>query len=257
MEKLVHQLLVVIDDVDNCQNQVAHAIRLAGLLNSDVHLLHLLRAGPGRHRKEKASATLAEMQGRLMPLLGKGHLLHCRCVQADANRFVPQYCEKYVIDLVLLQHYQPQPWSRLLYKINMEKLARQLSCPLINIPARCQPGEFKSILLPVTDQLPLRKMQFISFLTGHRQATVYLIADAQCPFLERTRQLLSENTELSVKLLPVNGNSIAKASIDYAQDLSAALILVEPGKECHMPGLLNQLFDRFIFSASPVPVMAV
>jgi len=257
VERIVHQILVVLDDFDRCGNQLTQAIQLANLLNSDIHLLHVLRPGWAANRRQQATAQLREIQTRLIPQLGKGHLLHSQCATTDPHKFILHYCERYVIDLVMLQQHRPRPWSRLFFKLNIEKLAKELSCPLINIPASHQPGHFKNIILPVTDQLPLRKMHFASFLTEQQEATVFLVGEQTSHLLERTKQLLAENTQLSIAFLPADNKNIAQASLRYARELGADLILVEAGIESRLPGFLNRLFERFLFSASPVPVMAV
>lgn len=257
VESVVHQLLVVVDDFDNCQNQVAQAIRLANLLNSDVHLLHTLRPGIGSNRLLKARAALMDLQGKMIPQLRRGHMLHSQCTHSDPYKFIRQYCDRYVIDLLLMQHFRPHPWSRLFNRMNIETLAVQLNCPVMNIPATHPATDFKNIILPVTDQLPLRKLHFANFFTDQQPGTIYLVADENCSYLQKTKQLLAENTHLQVRMLPLQHKNIAASSISYARQLHADLILVQPGNESRLPGVMNQLFHRFIFSASPIPVMAV
>jgi hypothetical protein len=125
--------------------------------------------------------------------------------------------------------------------------------------------QIHNIVLPVTNVLPLRKIMFATYLARYTNACIHLVAlndtggkelnDQACLF--KTYQLLKDNTNLAIECHPVDGYNIADTTLEYAEKVKADLIVIEPGKEATLPGLLNNIFSRFLFSASRIPVMAV
>jgi nucleotide-binding universal stress UspA family protein len=259
VEKILHQLLVVVNFSENFRTRMEQVIRLANELGCDVHLLHVCKKNlKNRSGKlEHSRAALMEWQGKLASRMAKGRLLHSHSCLADPAKFIRQYVEMHHIDLVIMNQHRPFPWSKLLRKINIDSLARQLNCPVLNIPAETRDSGFKNIILPVTDSLPLRKIQFAAYLASYHNAQIHLLAAENCHYLNKTSQLLKEHTNLAITCHISKGLNMAANLMAYGQELKADLIMVQAGKESRLPGILNTIFSRFIFSASRIPVMAV
>jgi K+-sensing histidine kinase KdpD len=107
---------------------------------------------------------------------------------------------------------------------------------------------------------------FASYLAQYHDARIHLVAlkeDAEGEaekdnsYLYKAYQLLRDNTDLAIECHPVMGENIADTTLQYAEKVNADLIVVQPGKEVELPGFLNNIFSRFLFSASRIPVMAV
>lgn len=278
MEKLLKQILVVIDFSDTSRSVIENIIPIANEMDCDVHLLHIVKpsilpvlvdsqhiiATRGHHVAE-SSNTLMQWQTNFISQVKKGRYLFTHCVQGNEEKQIREYALRHHIDLVVLTHHRPYPWSKLLTRINIDKLARRVQCPVLNMPDPESLRFIHNIVLPVTNALPLRKIMFASYLAKYQDARIHLVAlqeDKEASheenhYLMKAYQLLRDNTNLSVECHPVNGDNIAGTTLHYAEQVKADLIVVQPGKEAELPGLLNNIFSRFLFSASRIPVMAV
>ncbi|HVK48305.1 MAG TPA: universal stress protein, partial [Pseudobacter sp.] len=65
------------------------------------------------------------------------------------------------------------------------------------------------------------------------------------------------NTNLNIECHTIHGGNIADTTLQYATDINADLIVVNPGKEMLLSGFVNRLFARLLFNESRIPVMTV
>jgi len=68
---------------------------------------------------------------------------------------------------------------------------------------------------------------------------------------------LKDNTDLPVKCKTLSGESLGDIALQYAHEVHAGLILINPGQESFLPGMINRIFSRFVFNESKIPVMMV
>ena len=279
MEKLLKQILVVTDFTETSRMALNHIIQMANELKCDVHLLHVVQpfALPAMFehnhfipvktdQKAEATSRLMAWQSQLIPLLEKGRLLYSHCTEGSVEKEVRNFTIRHEIDMVILMHHRRFAWSKWLNRININRLARRLKCPVMNFPLVGNSHQIRNIVMPVTNVLPLRKIMFATYLARYHDASIHLVAlqeenirqpETENPYLYKAYQLLRDNTNLRIECHPVSGNNIADTTLQYAEKVKADLIVVQPGRETELPGFLNNIFSRFLFSASRIPVMAV
>ncbi len=267
MDKLLKQILVVIDFSENSRAVLDNIIPIANAMDCDVHLLHVAERSWRRDQVAEATNKLMQLQTWYIRGVTKGRYLFTHCAEGKMEKQVREYALRNQIDLVVLTHHRRYPWSKWLRSINIDRLAKRTKCPVLNIPDPANLKAIQNIVLPVTDVLPLRKIMFASYLARMKDARIHLVAltgggvaaqeAGENIYLQKAYQLLKDNTELEVECHPVSGDNIANTTLHYAERVNADLIVVEPGKEAELPGFLNNIFSRFLFSASRIAVMAV
>lgn len=279
MEKLIKQLLVVVDFSDKSRMVLDSIIPLANEMKCDIHLLYVIQPSvlPFSINSHQfiavksdqtawATSRMMAMQGELIPLMGKGRFLYSHVVEGGIERSIRNFTLRHDIDLTIITHRRRYAWSKWLSRINIYRLARKIQSPVLNIPETAQISHIRNIVLPVTNVLPLRKIMFASYLAQYHDARIHLVAlkpsagehlEDENSYLYKSYQLLRDNTNLSIECHPVTGENIADTTLQYAEKVNADLIVVQPGKEVELPGILNNIFSRFLFSASRIPVMAV
>jgi K+-sensing histidine kinase KdpD len=149
---------------------------------------------------------------------------------------------------------------------NINRISKKTGCPVLTVKGTARLEAIKNIVLPVDAHLPLRKVMFASYLARHFNARIHLIALSEPGdednvenkvYLYKTYQLLRENTNLTVECHTVHGGNIADTTLEYARQINADLIVVNPGKEMLLSGFVNRLFARLLFNESRIPVMTV
>lgn len=279
MERLLKQILVVVDFSAKCRQVLDSILPMANELKCDIHLLYVLQPSVlpftfSRHQliavksdlTAMATSRMMAMQGDYITRMDKGRFIYSHVMEGTIEHSVRSFTMKHEIDLVIVTHRRRFAWSNWLNRININRLTKKIQCPVLNIPESAHIHRIQNIVLPVTNVLPLRKIMFASYLAQYHQARIHLVAIQESSqdntvkddsYLYKSYQLLRDNTNLAIECHPVAGENIADTTLQYAQKVNADLIVVQPGKESELPGFLNNIFSRFLFSASRIPVMAV
>lgn len=279
MEKLLKQILVVVDFSDKSRQVLDSIIPMANELKCDIHLLYIVQPTvlPFTINSHQiiavksdqiawATSRMMALQGEYIPLMEKGRFIYSHVAEGGMERTIRTFTMKHEIDLAILTYRRRFAWSKWLNRININRLTKKIQCPILNIPESTSIHHIRNIVLPVTNVLPLRKIMFASYLAQYHDARIHLVAlkdnqegeeSKDNSYLYKSYQLLRDNTDLAIECHPVNGENIANTTLQYAESVNADLIVVQPGKEAELPGILNSIFSRFLFSASRIPVMAV
>ncbi|HEY8397364.1 MAG TPA: universal stress protein [Flavihumibacter sp.] len=279
MEKLIKQILLVVDFSDRSRLVLDNLVSMANEMHCDIHLLNILEPSllpfsfhskqiitDKAEQKALAISKIRALQGEYIPKMKKGCFIHSHVLEGAMERTIRNFALQQDIDLTILTLRHRYAWSAWMNKINIARLARKIECPVLNIPRAMQIQQIRNIVLPVTDMLPLRKIMFASYIAKYHKARIHLVAlqneggsnaAESNPWLYKSYQLLTDNTDLPIECHPMSGENIADTTLQYAEKVNADLIVVQPGQEMELPGLRNSIFSRFLYSASRIPVMAV
>ena len=199
-----------------------------------------------------------------------------RWQQGPPEKIIIDYCIRHEIDLVLLAPKKRVIWQlfRLRSFVNIGRLLKKLNCPVMTVFQHPAASSIKNIVLPVGEDLPMRKLLFATYLAKMAHATIHLVSldrksndvSGEAPeSLYRSYRLLRENTNLEVECLTMAGGNLAESTWHYAQKIKADLILINSGKESLLSGFfddlrphpLHRLYPRALFNVSRIPVMAL
>ncbi|ULQ55641.1 universal stress protein [Flavihumibacter rivuli] len=277
MEKLFKQVAIVVDQDDALVKNLENLVSLTREWQSSFHLIYVVERpafsfkniwkgyANGRTQPfDTAEHRLKEYQEKLKKLLPEGTRIHCYCKEGKPLWLIRNYIHENQIDLLLLlqsgSRFKRQP-------IRFSQLVGKINCPMIMVPLHKKDYDFKNIVLPISHELPLKKIMIASFLAGKKNdARIHLLAlqeqDAkrqrtENPYLFKTYQLIRDNTTLTVECHPVDGDNLAAPTLEYARKVNADLILVKPGSETSPPGIFHRLLSKFNFSSSGIPVMTI
>lgn len=227
MYKLLNDILVPIDPKRQSPISIDRTMQVADKFNCKVHVLHVADNFLNRVRTERAIA---------------------------------EYVAIHHIDLILAQ----KP-SHLLPFIPMgldvNRVAARTNCPVLSCDLSF--NGIRNIVLPITGYLPMRRIMLATYLARTFYASIHLISltgiDAAAnsrnqAYLQKTFQLLKENTTLAVKCNTIEGRSIADTTLEYAKRIKADLILANPGAESLLSG---RMFAKFLFNQTNIPVITL
>lgn len=268
MQKLFNNILVPFDCDADTVIPVENAIQIANHFRCGLHMLLV----------QSLSAVTGQAQKDLVQKLGK----QCRQqldkdlpvqIEIQKGKFrqvITDAVLRSQTDLVLLSG----PLNRFRHSLfsasGINRLARKTNCPVLMLRQALTVEQVRNIVLPVARRLPVRKLLVAGYLARIFKARIHLVALAgkqsnsmditknqENIYLHKAYQLLKEHTNLDIECREIPGQHIAGSTLQYARQVKADLILVNPGKESALPGIVNRLFDRFIFHRSGIPVMTI
>lgn len=228
MYKLLNDILVPIDPKRQSPIAIDRTMQVAERFNCKVHVVHVADS-----------------------------FLH----RAKAERTIAEYTATHHVDLILAQK-SPQLLPFVPAGIDINRLAARTNCPVLSLCNLWFNG-IENIVLPIAGYLPTRRIMLATYLARTFNASVHLISltgsDATAnsrnqAYLQKTFQLLKENTSIAVKCNSLEGRSIADTTLEYAKRIKADLILANPGAESLLSG---RMFSRFLFNQTSIPVITV
>jgi len=76
-------------------------------------------------------------------------------------------------------------------------------------------------------------------------------------YLNRAYTLIKEHSDVPVVQQSISSDSVAEAVNQYAREYAADLIIVNPGPQSKMPGLLSKLLGQILQRYALPPVLTV
>ena len=148
--------------------------------------------------------------------------------------------------------------------LNPDTVAEKTNIPVITIPPAGGMPELTSVLIPVTDFLPVRKLMYGVYFAMHYNAVIRLLAvgddrtrSVAQYYLERSYELIRDNCTLKTELEIAGQSNIAGAISGCTKAKPTSLVIVNPRTQTKMPGLLATLTGNILQKHSMQPVLTV
>ncbi len=267
--------MVPVDISNPSEYVIKEAVELARAFECNVHLLFLMPYYDSRYtHPRKWFKTEEDLNQRIVKIYSQHilHLppplrLHISIEKGRHENAITSYAIKNYIDLLVLGRTYPLFSAGWFMQSGINRLSRKTGCPVLTLQSRSNLDSVRNIVMPVGSSfLPLRKLMFATYLAKKYNSRLHLVTlsgkqrdlDAgDNQYLLKAYRLIRDNTEVPVECITLPGENIAAITLQYAKDVKADLIVINPGKESLLSGLVNRVFSRFLFNESRIPVMTV
>lgn len=279
IQKLFNKILVPVDFSPRSQAAITKAIELANEFDCSVTVLHVETMAP--------FASVAFAEGHVVvpyPLLNNSSELQYkleRIVDKAARGFnmlpviktvllcgtwndcIIAYINQHDTDLVLLGQRSRILKKRSMY-INPDLIAFKTNIPVITVPTSRRLSKLLSVVIPVTDFVPFRKLMYGIYLASHNNATIRLLSVQSGNHNERyehclakTLSLLRDTTGIPTETDVIVSSNVAEALHDYSRLWSSDLVIVNPGKQSRMPGFFSRITGNILQKYASTPVLTI
>lgn len=279
MQKLFNKILVPVDFTSRSQKAVEKAAEIACQYNCSVHLLHVLYVSPltalaySENHQGMPEITIenkAAIKFQLEQLCEAG-----RKITKDTVMFnysirigfwddaVIEFVHQHAMDLVLVGQRNTMIEKRKMF-LNPDKIATQTNAPVITVPSNRRIIRLYNIVIPITDFLPVRKLMYGVYIASYYETTIKLLGIENEKtngkvrhYIDKAHRLIRDNCNVKVELEMYKSGNVAEAVNRYAHDKAADLVILNPGTQTKMPGLLASLFGNIVQKYSVPPVLTV
>lgn len=276
METAFDKILIPIDFSINSLNAIKQACDMADE-HALLHLLHvqsygypLLSFSAARFLKpdiendyQKAEKKLDELRQWVTERFPKVVVT----THIDTKRDVPQgiihAAKSTGATLIVIATKSRHRWFSFLKTVKADKIQIRTSVPVMIVRNYIPGREWKSILVPVDNNVNEHKIKVIKCLCAKYDAIIDLVKFAneditdenisttvRLQYLQRIKMRL----RCSVKWQFAGGRHNAKSIKKFAENFHASLIVLETGKESRMNKLNGQIFD-YINQSSPINII--
>lgn len=244
MVNLFTKILVPVDFLPTTLNTVERAVDLARQYRCSIHLLHVISDQPGgianhdRYNTNwKPNANGPEVQldrfiAHIQRISGNGVKATYSIERGAWNPRIIKVVNEKNYDLVLLG--RPDKIARRKkWTLNADTIAAETNVPVMTIPGSRRLRKFYSILIPVTDFLPLRKLVYGTYMASNYHANVKLLGVEQAKHEDKTAFFLEKSFDLVRNSPAFEVNSEMSKNHFVAEAVEAMsindLVILNPG----------------------------
>ncbi len=277
MQKLFNKILVPVDFSAASRNLVERAVEIAGQYHCSIQLLHVVTehsfAGfasvtdapydDAIQNRDELEAAMHQLSEALPQVKQEKLPLQYSIIRGSWDEVIMDVVDQHQFDLVLISQ-KSRLGGKKKMDINPDKISEKTNIPVITVPPNRKLTKLCSIVIPVTDFLPLRKLMYGVYLASGTNTTIRLLGIENEHthrnveyYLKKAYCLIYDNCNIPVELEMIKSNNIADAVNEFSNKTSTDLVIVNPGVQSKMPGFFSSLWGNIIQRHSSRPVLTV
>ncbi|HET6768524.1 MAG TPA: universal stress protein, partial [Chitinophagaceae bacterium] len=192
--------------------------------------------------------------------------IECHVAEGELCETAKKFAGDLQIDLVVLGAQKENWFKELLSESVAKDIIRSVNSEVLCVYPESNSSRLKKIVLPVGKHIPKRKIKLAYELAKKFAANVHLISltrnghslsTEDTKTLMASYQYLKDITNIPIECRTVFGNNLAQATIQYAENIGADLILVNAGSESFLKGTALRRWSGNIVNHSSIPVLSV
>lgn len=277
MPNKLYNILVPISSGNRNKWAMAKAVELANSFGCTIHLVYVVhkrllpflpiernRITPYESRKDlhRAQKKLEELKYRYKDQLCGAAAIEISVLEGIPKKELISYIEKYEMDLVVVGLSKFNLFHRIISSVAISRMARRVNIPVLAVRASGLVSHFKKIVLPLHEDISLRRIKLATMLARTFRSTIYFVslreqADKQPSLLNAALDVVQSLSTIPVQSFLLEGKNLAQSTLEFSKKINADLILVNPVKEFRLPGLWNKLTNKLLSYGSSIPVVTV
>ncbi len=279
MQKLFNRILVPVDFSAKSKMAVEKACDLAKHYDCSIHLLHVVPISPfaaiamtegpmaipfaNIENKDEIEKEFKKLLYTIKLLNGDAVKVDHRILQGTWDEAIIDFAKHHDYDLVLVGQKESLLQKRKMI-INPDKIAAKANIPVITVPSNKRLIKLYSIVIPITDFLPVRKLMYGVYIANGFDTTIKLLGienekshDKVQHYLQKAARLIKDNSPIKVITQTIKSHNVAEAVNHFTRHQSTDLIIINPQTQTKMPGFFSSLFGNIIQKYSAPPILTV
>ena len=271
-------ILVPVDFSINTEVAINKALEVADKDGATLHLMHVL--------SDKLSRLPSQNNNTQYDSIGKApsveqmimewkatiqesnpHITVCCWVlhHSSIHQSIEKKAGKLKADLIVIGKKSNHNWFTFLNTVLPSELAKTTGCAVLTVKPGSLHNKIKTLVVPVTEDIPKHKMEAIAALCKTNRLKVYLVSfmsDDNVPeqfsssALLKLYQWLKDSLHCQVEYTVLHNDNKARAVLLYAEKVNADMLLVNPISETKI-GWMNRHISDVLSPDSKVQVLAV
>jgi nucleotide-binding universal stress UspA family protein len=278
MPNYFYNILVPVDFSARSKWAIAKAVELANTFKCNIHLVHVISTVNLPAVDKDAGYMLAYNISPDMELAGKklkqlkelyihhvcsGGKIEISVLYGYPQSVLAKYIEQYQIDMMIKGLSKFNLLHRIWSTISISSLVRKTNIPVLAVRSTGLICHFKKIVLPLHDQIPMRRIRLAAMLGRYFKSTIYVLSvkdknhDHHLPVVNETLEVIQSLTTIPVQSIILEGKNLAEATLKFSRKINADLIMITSIKEFCLPGFWNKITKNFLLYRSKIPVLTL
>jgi len=279
MQKLFNKILVPVDFSAKSKKAIEKACDIAKDYNCSIDLLHVVSISPFAtvamaegnmaipynliDNKQMLETELAKLKNYVQSFTGDSVKVECSIMQGTWDEVIIEFVNENKSDLVLIGQ-KSRTFRKRQMLINPDRIAAKANIPVITVPSNKRLTKLYSIVIPITDFLPVRKLMYGVYIASSYDTTVKLLGiendkthEKVQHYLQKAAQLIKENSTIKVEIETLRSHNVAAAVNQFTKQQHTDLLILNPQTQTKMTGFFSSLFGNIIQKYSAPPILTV
>ena len=270
MSNKLCNILVPVDFTTKNKWAIAKGIEMANQMNCNLHLVNIVSPpmfssfSPYESHVDRLNSydQLKDLAVSYSNQLCGNGKIEVSVLEGNATNKLIDYVKEFDMDMVVMGLSKFDLVQRWVTSISINKLARKTNVPVLAVGSKGLVHHFKKIILPLYDEASLKRIRMATTLARSFKSTIYMVTLRQGNNIPE--KILKEGLEIarsiprvSARGIMLEGDNLAKTTIDFAKRINGDLIMINPAEEVKMPGWWNKLTNKILSYGSGIPVMTM
>ena len=273
-------ILVPVDFSINTEVAINKALEVADKEGATIHLMHVLRdtlSWPPLQNNKKlhepvtktavpsTEQMIAEWKSTIQET--NPHLRVCcwTLPPSSIQQSIEKKAEKLKADLIVIGKKNNHSWFPFLNTVLSGDLAKTTGCAVLTVKPGSLHNKIKTLVVPVSEDLPRHKMEAMAALCKMKRLKVHLISfmnednvpvQVSSSALLKVYQWLKDTLHCQVEYTVLDTDHKARALLLYAEKVHADMLLVNPVSETRI-GWMNRHISDVLSPRSRVQVLTI
>lgn len=253
---------------------------IASKFNGQLHLLHVTNSSTSYllvpevyflkiagHDKNKTDPVVDRLKKIAEDIVDRfGIEVEYHEAEGRLSETISKHAHHLNADLVVLGIHHKSWFKELFSENKIKNILKSVDTEVLCVYPDSNSSRLKKIVLPIGKFIPKRKIRLAYELAKKFAANVHLISlnkngtslsSEETKTLMASYQYLKDITNIPVECRTVPGNNLAQATVQYAENIGADLILVNSGSESFFKNAVLGKWRGSIVDHSSIPVLSV
>jgi len=275
MSNKLCNILVPVDFTSKNKWAIAKGIEMANQLNCNIHLVNIVQPNmfssftPYESHVDRLNSydQLKDLAVSYSSQLCGNGKIEVSLLEGNTTNKLVEYIRDFEMDMVIMG-LSNNLFQQITSSTSVNKLAGKTNVPVLAVGSKGLVHHFKKIILPLYDELSLRRIRMATTLASSFKSTIYMVTLRQGnntpekiikEGLEIAKSISRGSTQgVSAQGIILEGDNLAKTTIDFAKRINGDLIMINnPVEENKMPRWWNKLYNKILSYGSEIPVMTM
>ena len=270
MSNKPYNILVPVDFTSKNKWAIAKAIEMANQMDSNIHLVNIVKPPlfssitPYESHVDRMNSydQLKELAVTYSSQLCGNGKIEISLLEGNPVTKLTEYIHDFEMDMVVMG-LSGNLFQKMTSSISVSKLARTTNVPVLAVGSKGMLHHFKKIILPLYDELSLRRIRMATTLARSFRSTIYMITlrngnNTPEKIIDEGMEIIRSIPKVSVQGIILEGNDLAKSTFDFAKRINGDLIMVTPpGEQNNEPGWWKKVTNKIFSYGSEIPVMTM
>ncbi len=277
----IKRILIPTDFSETANLALEHAVKMARLLDSEITLLHVVSSFAFRvnlPEMEFDETQEAKLAGVIESKLNKiadeisqkeGVKVSTLITSGRVREEVVRVAEEIYADIIILGTHGVSGLREFFMGSNAFRIVSDAACPVLCIQESGHPVGFKNIVVPIDNSFYSREKLGLSIkLARLYNATIHICGlrshdhndeEINAKFRMKMKQVddFLHEQDVEFTLTTLYCENIANATMEYAAEMKADLIIIMNEQEVNSTGFFMGPYAQQVVNHSKIPVMSI